>query len=247
MKVILKSKIKKLGNIGDIVDVKDGYGRNMLIPNGLAIFYTDKNYEVFKIKKAEIERENQEKKAIAEELKDKINSRDLILLENAGDDGKLYGSITTTKLAQALNALVKITTLTKNNVYLKEPLKNVGKYEIIVDLHPEVIFDKEVIIARTKEEAAKIKKGEFEIKKVEKAVETAFVAEENSGESCELTGELKDKAPKKVAKEAKEKKVEEKEEAKEEVKEENEDKKEKKSKGGAKKEKDEVKKEKKSK
>lgn len=244
MKVILKSKIKRLGNIGDIVDVKDGYGRNMLIPNGLAIFYTDKNYEVFKVKKAEIEKENQEKKAIAEELKDKINSKDLILLENAGDDGKLYGSITTTKLAQALNALVKVTHLNKNNVYLKEPLKNVGKYEIIVDLHPEVIFDKEVIVARTKEEAAKIKKGDFEIKKAEKAVETAFVAEENSGESCELTGELKDKAPKKVAKKVKEKKAEEKEEVKEEVEEE---KKEKKSKGSAKKEKDEVKKEKKSK
>ena len=72
MKVILKSKIKKLGNIGDIVEVKDGYARNMLIPNGLALFYTDKNYESFKIKKAEIEKENQENKAKAEDLKNKV-------------------------------------------------------------------------------------------------------------------------------------------------------------------------------
>ena len=90
MKVILKSKIKKLGNIGDIVEVKDGYAKNMLIPNGLALFYTDKNYEAFKIKKAEIEKENQENKAKAEELKDKILAKEIILIENAGDDGKLY-------------------------------------------------------------------------------------------------------------------------------------------------------------
>jgi len=164
MKVILKSKIKKLGNIGDIVDVRDGYGRNMLIPNGLAIFYTDKNYEVFKIKKAEIEKQNQENKAKAEELRDKINSKDLILIENAGDDGKLYGSINTIKLAQAINSLLNVKSLTKNNVYLKDPLKNVGKYSIIVELHPEVSFEKDVIIARSKEEAAKIKRGEFESK-----------------------------------------------------------------------------------
>ena len=167
MKIILKSKIKKLGNIGDVVDVKDGYARNMLIPNNLAIFYTDKNYEVFKIKKAEIEKENQENKTKAEELQGKIISRDLILIENAGDDGKLYGSITTVKLAKAINDLLKINTLTKNNIFLKDPLKNVGKYEIIVELHPEVSFNKEIIIARSRDEANKIKKGEFEIKKNE--------------------------------------------------------------------------------
>lgn len=169
MKVILKSKIKKLGNIGDVVDVKDGYARNMLIPNNLAIFYTDKNYEVFKVKKAEIEKENQENKAKAEDLKSKIASKDVILIENAGDDGKLYGSISGMKLATFINNLLKINTLKKSNISLKEPIKNVGKYEITIELHPEVSFDKEVIVARSKEEAAKIKKGEFEIKKDKKA------------------------------------------------------------------------------
>lgn len=205
MKVILKSKIKKLGNIGDVIDVKDGFARNLLIPNGLAMFYTEKNYEVFKNKKAEIEKENQDKKVTAEELKSNILSKDFILIENAGDDGKLYGSITTSKLARAINDLLKINTLTKNNVYLKDPLKNVGKYEIIVDLHPEVIFDKDVIVARTKDEAAKIKKGEFEIKKAEKIIEADFTKEENSGESCELAGELKEKEPEKIKKTAEKK------------------------------------------
>ena len=206
MKVILKSKIKKLGNIGDIVDVKDGYGRNMLIPNGLAIFYTDKNYEVFKVKKAEIEKQNQENKAKAEELKNKINSKDLILIENAGDDGKLYGSITTVKLAQAINSLFNIKDLTKNNVYLKEAIKNIGKYDIIVELHPEVSFDKEVIIARSKEEAAKIKKGEFETKKNEqKAPEQVAAPLEGDQKTPEAESDSKEKKVKKESKAKKEK------------------------------------------
>ncbi len=206
MKVILKSKIKKLGNIGDIVDVKDGYGRNMLIPNGLAIFYTDKNYEVFKVKKAEIEKQNQENKTKAEELKNKINSKDLILIENAGDDGKLYGSITTVKLAQAINSLFNIKDLTKNNVYLKEAIKNIGKYDIIVELHPEVSFDKEVIIARSKEEAAKIKKGEFETKKNEqKAPEQVAAPLEGDQKTPEAESDSKEKKVKKESKAKKEK------------------------------------------
>ena len=167
MKVILKSKIKKLGNIGDIVDVKDGYAKNMLIPNGLAVFYTDKNYEVFKLKKDEIEKQNEENKSKAEELKSKIENKDLVLIENAGDDGKLYGSISGIKLAKFINQLFKIDTLKKSNISLKEPIKTIGKFTIILDLHPEVSFEKDLVIARSKEEAIKIKKGEFKLEKKE--------------------------------------------------------------------------------
>lgn len=169
MKVILKSKIKKLGNIGDIVEVKDGYARNMLIPNGLALFYTDKNYESFKIKKAEIEKENQENKAKAEDLKNKILTKEIILIENAGDNGKLYGSITGAKLANFINFANKIeNAVKKSNITLKEAIKNVGKYEIMIELHPEVSFEKIVIVARSKEEANKIKKGEFKLESEKK-------------------------------------------------------------------------------
>lgn len=182
MKVILKSKIKKLGNIGDVVDVKDGYGRNMLIPNGLAIFYTDKNYEVFKAKKAEIEKENQDKKAKAEELKNKIIAKEIVLIENAGDDGKLYGSITGIKLANFINSLLKINDVKKSNISLKEPIKNVGKFAIIVELHPEVSFEKDVIVARSKEEANKIKKGEFELKKDDKKQPEMVLNSDNNTE-----------------------------------------------------------------
>ena len=83
MKIILKSKIKNLGNIGDIVEVKDGYAKNMLLPNNLAVFYTDKNYEVFKVQKAEIEKLNAENKVKAEELKSKIAGKDLKIANNS--------------------------------------------------------------------------------------------------------------------------------------------------------------------
>lgn len=210
MKVILKSKIKKLGNIGDIVEVKDGYAKNMLIPNGLALFYTDKNYEAFKIKKAEIEKENQENKAKAEELKDKILAKEIILIENAGDDGKLYGSITGMKLANVINSLLKLDgAVKKSNVSLKEAIKNIGKYEIVLSLHPEVSFDKIVIVARSKEEANKIKKGELEIKKEDNKSQDALLES--------LNVETKEEEPKK-AKKAKKTKDEEKGEEKEENK-----------------------------
>ncbi len=210
MKVILKSKIKKLGNIGDIVEVKDGYAKNMLIPNGLALFYTDKNYEAFKIKKAEIEKENQENKAKAEELKDKILTKELILIENAGDDGKLYGSITGMKLANVINSLLKLdNAVKKSNVSLKEAIKNIGKYEIVLSLHPEVSFDKIVIVARSKEEANKIKKGELEIKKDDNKSQDTLLES--------LNAETKEEETKK-AKKAKKAKDEEKAEEKEENK-----------------------------
>lgn len=168
MKIILKNKVKKLGNVGDIVEVKDGYGKNMLIPTGMALFYTEKNYEVFKNKKAEIERQNHENRVIAEELRAKIISKEIILIENAGDDGKLYGSISSVKVANFINDLLRTNIVKKANVILKTPIKNVGKFTVTLELYPEVSFEKELIIARSKEEAEKIKKGEFEFKKNEK-------------------------------------------------------------------------------
>jgi large subunit ribosomal protein L9 len=210
MKIILKSKIKNLGNIGDVVDVKNGYAKNMLLPNNLAAFYTDKNYEVFKIKKVEIEKENAENKVKAEALKEKIVGKDLILIENAGDDGKLYGSVSGVKLANFVNATLKVNDIKKSSVFLKESIKSVGKYLITIELHPEVSFDKEIIVARTKEEAAKIKKGEFVIKKeIAEAIPAELTAELTK--KTEETEEEKAKREKrKERKEKREKKAVEK-------------------------------------
>lgn len=159
MKIILKSKIRKLGDIGEIVDVKDGYGKNFLIPKGLALFYTEKNYEYFKQRKVELEKENNDKKELAETIKEQIITKDIILIENAGDDGKLYGSISGLKIANFLNFQIKLA-LKKNNISIRETIKEIGKYTIDIELHPEVFFEKDIVVARTKEEALKIKKGQ---------------------------------------------------------------------------------------
>ena len=182
MKVILKSKMKNLGNIGDIVEVKDGYARNMLIPNDLAIFYTEKNYEVFKKMKEDIEKKNQEEKKKAEDLASQISIKDLILIENASDDGRLYGSITTIKVANFINDLMKTKFLKKNNISLKDQIREVGKYTVIVQLHPEVSIEKSLIVARTKEEAIKIKKGEFKLEKKNKIEDEVVINDTVSNE-----------------------------------------------------------------
>jgi len=178
MKVILKTKINKLGNIGDVVVVKDGYARNLLLPSGKAMFYNDKNYEFFKVKKDEIAKQNNEKKIAAEELKTKISVLDLVLIENAGDDGKLYGSISTVKLANFINSLLKNNILKKTNVFIKNAIKTIGKFSVTLELHSDVVFDVVVVIARTKEEAIKIKKGELILEDKDAKSSDDFKAEE---------------------------------------------------------------------
>ena len=101
---------------------------------------------------------------IAEEKKE------LVLLENAGDNDRLYGSITSTKIANFVNDLLKEKVIDKSNVYIKEPIKTLGKFVITFDLHSEVSVEKDIIIARSKEEAEKIKKGEFVKKDDKKSV-----------------------------------------------------------------------------
>ena len=172
MKVILTSRIKTLGNIGDVKVVADGYGKNYLLPKKLAIIYNEKNYKSFEEHKKAIEEEDLKRKELASTVKNKLENKELILLENAGDNDRLYGSITSTKIANFVNALLKEKVVDKNNVYIKEPIKTLGKFVITFDLHSEVSLDKDIIVARSKEEAEKIKKGEFVRKDDKKSVKT---------------------------------------------------------------------------
>ncbi|MBO4957023.1 MAG: 50S ribosomal protein L9 [Rickettsiales bacterium] len=184
MKVILTSRIKTLGNIGDVKVVADGYGKNYLLPKKLAIIYNEKNYKAFEEHKKAIEEEDAKRKDLALAIKDKIEKKELVLLENAGDNDRLYGSITSTKIANFVNDLLKEKVIDKSNVYIKEPIKTLGKFVITFDLHSEVSVEKDIIIARSKEEAEKIKKGEF-VKKDDKKsvkVEDEQNRETNKGE-----------------------------------------------------------------
>lgn len=168
MKVILTSKIKNLGDIGDIKTVTDGYGKNYLLPKKLAIIYSEKNYEVFEERKKLIEIENMTKKQKAEEIKDKIEKKDIVLIEGAGDNDRLYGSISAAKLANFVNNMIKEPkAISRGDIFIKEPIKTLGKFTVMFNLHSDISLEKDVIVARSKEEAEKIKKGEF-VKKEDK-------------------------------------------------------------------------------
>lgn len=161
MKVILTSRIKTLGNIGDIKVVADGYARNYLLPKKLAMIFSEKNYKAFADQKRAIEEEDAKRKDLAMTIKDKLDKKEIILIENAGDNNRLYGSISSTKIANFVNNLLKEKVIERSNIFIKEPIKTLGKFSVIFDLHSEVSVAKDIIVARSKEEAIKIKKGEF--------------------------------------------------------------------------------------
>ncbi len=138
MQVILLEKIGKLGALGEEVTVKNGYGRNFLIPQGKAVPATKENREMFEQRRAELEKASADRLTAAEARKAQLEALEAITIASrAGDEGKLFGSIGPRDLAEAAtNAGVA---LTKSEIRMPEgPLRATGEYEILVHLHPEV-------------------------------------------------------------------------------------------------------------
>ena len=137
MEVILLETIAKLGDLGDRVTVKSGYGRNFLIPQKKAVPATFENLELFEARRAELEKVAGEKLADAHGRAETINSMAISIQTKAGEEGKLFGSITVRDIAEA--AKVKGVALEKSEVRLPEgPIRELGEFEIDVHLHPEV-------------------------------------------------------------------------------------------------------------
>ena len=136
MEVILLQKINKLGNIGDTVEVKPGYGRNYLIPSGKALRATKENKEVFETTKAKLLEKNKEEIEKAEKIREKVESLNLIIVRSASDTGILYGSVTTRDIANLIgdNGI----TLSRRQIALDKPIKELGLFDMSVILHPEV-------------------------------------------------------------------------------------------------------------
>jgi len=136
MKVILKEDVKDLGPMGAIVDVADGYGRNYLIPKNLAVEANPKNIRQFEHQKRIIEAKVRKLRKSAEETASKISSMNLSFEVNAGEDGKLFGSITTRDIAEAItkNGIE----IDRKKVLLEEPIKRLGTYEIPIKVHRDV-------------------------------------------------------------------------------------------------------------
>lgn len=136
MKVLLKADVPKIGKKGELLEVKEGYARNFLFPNGLAVEAsggTMKQYE--EGKKAE-ERRKQKEKEEAETLAGKIKGTTITLRHKAGDEGRLFGSITSAEVAEALKG--KGFEIDKKKIHLDEPIRLVGHHDVKIKLHPEV-------------------------------------------------------------------------------------------------------------
>ncbi len=138
MEVILLEKIVNLGDLGDKVTVKAGFGRNYLIPQNKAVPATKQNIAEFEERRAELERVEQEKLAEAQKRAEQVNALDITITVKAGDEGKLFGSVTVRDITEA--AEKRSVTIDNSEVLLPEgPLREVGEYEIDVQLHPEVV------------------------------------------------------------------------------------------------------------
>ena len=146
MQVILMDKVVNLGNLGDVVKVKDGYARNFLIPTGRARRATQANMEVFAAQKAELERVAAEKLADAQRRAEKLEGMSVTVRQKAGVDGRLFGSITNADIADALKAQGH--DVAKAEVRLPEgPFKAIGEYLVVLGLHHDVVANITVQVA----------------------------------------------------------------------------------------------------
>lgn len=146
MQVILMDKVVNLGNLGDVVKVKDGYARNFLIPTGRARRATQANMEAFAAQKAELERIAAEKLADAQRRAEKLEGTSVTVRQKAGVDGRLFGSITNADIADALKAQGH--EVAKAEVRLPEgPFKAIGEYPVVVALHTDATANVTVVVA----------------------------------------------------------------------------------------------------
>ena len=151
MQIILMERVAKLGQMGDVVNVKQGYARNFLIPTGKALRASEANIAGFAAQKSQMEARNLETKSEAESLAAKLNGQQFVVIRSASDAGSLYGSVTTRDAAEA--ASESGFSLGKKQVFLLSPIKDLGIHDLSVRLHPEVEAKIQLNVARSVEEA----------------------------------------------------------------------------------------------
>ena len=158
MQVVLLERVEKLGQMGEIVKVKDGYARNFLLPRKKALRATKANLVQFETQRAQLEARNLEARAEAEKVQTKIEGLTIIVLRQAGDTGQLYGSVTTRDIADGVTA--DGFSINRTQVALQHPIKNIGLHKVRITLHPEVVTLITINVARSAEEAVRQAAGE---------------------------------------------------------------------------------------
>jgi large subunit ribosomal protein L9 len=152
MQVILLERIEKLGQMGDIVTVKDGFARNYLVPHGKALRATKANLSQFERRRVQLETANLERKSEATAAAGKIDGRSVVILRQAGEGAQLYGSVNARDIAVAFTA--DGVSVDRQQVRLASPIKTLGIHQVRIALHPEVDVTVSVNVARSAEEAA---------------------------------------------------------------------------------------------
>ena len=187
MQVILLERVEKLGQMGEVVKVKDGFARNFLLPRKKALRATKDNIARFDQEKSQLEARNLTQKKEAEGVAKTLDKQKFVILRQAGETGMLYGSVSTRDIADAVTA--GGTTLNRTQIVLEKPMKTLGLHDVKVALHPEVRVGITVNVARTAEEAERQARGENVLKT---DAEQARVDAEALFESDEAASGLKD-------------------------------------------------------
>ena len=158
MKVILLERVERLGALGDIVTVKDGFARNFLLPNSKALRANSENLKVFESRRGDIEASNAKAREAAAKSGDKLDGSSYIMIRQAGESGHLYGSVSGRDVADAVNA--EGGRVDRSMVILDKPIKSLGVHPVKVRLHPEVTVTVNINIARSQDEAERQARGE---------------------------------------------------------------------------------------
>jgi large subunit ribosomal protein L9 len=158
MEVILLERVAKLGHMGEVVKVKDGFARNFLLKRGKALRATTDNRAKYEGMKVELEARNLQAKAEASTVAEKIDGRDIIILRQASETGQLFGSVSVRDIMAALEA--DGVSVNRSQVLLDAPIKTIGQHKVSIAIHPEVEAGITVTVARSADEAERIKRGE---------------------------------------------------------------------------------------
>lgn len=186
MKVILLERVERLGALGDVVSVKDGFARNFLLPRSKALRANAANMKVFDDMRVDIEARNEKARDAASKVGGKLDGASYVMIRQAGETGQLYGSVSGRDVADAVNA--EGGKIERANVVLDRPIKALGVHEVRLRLHPEVSVTIKVNIARSAEEAERQSKGEnviasqFDAERAAEASSAADLLEGGAGQ-----------------------------------------------------------------
>jgi large subunit ribosomal protein L9 len=185
MKVILLERVERLGALGDVVTVKDGFARNFLLPRSKALRATSGNMKVFEAQRAEIESRNAAARATAAKAAERLDGQTYVMIRSAGDSGQLYGSVSGRDVADAVNA--EGGRIDRSMVALDKPIKTLGLHPVKVRLHAEVPATVTINVARSADEAERQARGEnvitsqFEAERASEAEAAADMLEGGAG------------------------------------------------------------------